>query len=525
MITLDRFLAIDFGSSYLKGMLFHKTLSGLEVIRTEILPVIILDTDEIDPLEYNLIRFVQSFFPEEKKILMNISPESVYIREANVPLTNEKAMKEILPFEMENSVPFPMEEMEALGKIWRKNEKESSNLVCFNVHKNEIHKLIKPFNVGELHINCLSIDNFTISKISSDQNCLQIDIGGKYTLINLISNGFLRLARVLPFGGEHITQELMKLWKWDRQIIEDLKQNILSDLFKDESFTSKEINLKPNQWKDLKTILIHEISEIVREIDNTLLSLVDDEKPEIAILTGGSSQWIGLEDYLSHQINLVVTRPSLGINPSFATVYSMGVHYSGSDKLDFLDTKSAKELSKSPIQWKTFLPHGIIFSLSMFVLILVYFTGIFIDQKRISGYKKILSEKFKSSFGVELSEDENAVAIASSKLKTEKKKTEIYRLFLSQASILDSLQELTENFPNAEELPFVLEQFNFEGNEIQIYGRINEFSELGIIQSRLEKSPLFSNIQILNKRLIAGANKLKVSFKLKLDIVPTKEDP
>ncbi len=90
---------------------------------------------------------------------------------------------------------------------------------------------------------------------------------------------------------------------------------------------------------------------------------------------------------------------------------------------------------------------------------------------------------------------------------------------------MDLLNEATEQFPSSEVLPFVLDQFNFDENEIQIYGRVNEFGEIGIIQAALEKSEKFTNIQVLNKRLITGVNKYKVSFKIKMDIVIPKDEP
>ena len=94
--------------------------------------------------------------------------------------------------------------------------------------------------------------------------------------------------------------------------------------------------------------------------------------------------------------------------------------------------------------------------------------------------------------------------------------------FLNKENILELLLDLNQNFP-AKDFDFILDQFTLDGNIVSIYGRVNEFQDIGAVQSSLEKSQKFKNIKIVNKNLISGVTKFKVRFKIELEIQTSPE--
>ncbi|MBK7056361.1 MAG: PilN domain-containing protein [Leptospiraceae bacterium] len=88
--------------------------------------------------------------------------------------------------------------------------------------------------------------------------------------------------------------------------------------------------------------------------------------------------------------------------------------------------------------------------------------------------------------------------------------------------MLELLLDLNQNFP-AKDFDFILDQFTLDGNIVSIYGRVNEFQDIGAVQSSLEKSQKFKNIKIVNKNLISGVTKFKVRFKIELEIQTSPE--
>ncbi|BDA78900.1 ATPase [Leptospira kobayashii] len=539
MLSFDQYLAIDYGSTFLKGVLFKKVLGKITILRTETLSVVELDENEGDPFEYNIVRFIQSFFPEETNFLINLGIQNLFVRDLSIPLITEKAIKEVLPFEVENLVPYPMEELEVIGKTWRIG-KEASEVISFNVHHSELNRALKPFIKGDLHLNCLSLDSFVLSSLVSknynilikEKSILQLDIGGKYSIFNILHEGKLRHTRQIYMGGEEITEEIVRVLKVDSPRAEEIKHSIDFSIFSDlaseaESRFLTKFSISPVAYKSIKKFIQTKFESIIHEMENSIFSLPENERPELLLLSGGGSIFLDLTELMQSRLGIAVSRYEfLGIDdPTLVTAIATGVHYESRNQVDFLGTGFAKRINTNSFRLSAFKPHLVLISISLLLLLGVFIIGIILDNRKIAANKKILTEKYKIGIGGEISEDEDPLMTAASKLKAEKKKTEIYRLFLSQESILDLLNEATEQFPSSEVLPFVLDQFNFDENEIQIYGRVNEFGEIGIIQAALEKSEKFTNIQVLNKRLITGVNKYKVSFKIKMDIVIPKDEP
>jgi len=539
MFSFDQYLAIDYGSTFLKGVLFKKVLGKVTILRTEKLPVVQLDENEGDPYEYNIVRFIQSFFPEEDRFLLNLGIHNLFVRDLSIPLTSDKAILEVLPFEVENLVPYPMEELEVIGKTWKVG-KENSELICFNVHHSELNRALKPFSKGDLQLSCLSLDSFVISSIISkhhnllihEKTVLQLDIGGKYSILNIVQDGKLRHTRQIYLGGKEITEEIAKILKVDENLAEEIKCSINFSLFNSEENSELELkflkrfSVSDAQLKNIRKLVQAKIESLIHEMENSVFSLNEQERPSLILLSGGGSLFNGLVEQVQNRLNLPVSRYEfLGISdPTLVTAIGTGIHFESRNQVNFLGTGFAKRINSNRFRIGAFKPHLILVGISLILLLGVFFIGIILDNRKISANRKILADKFKSGIGGEISEDEDVLATAASKLKAEKKKTEIYRLFLSKESILDLMNELSEQFPSQEALPFVLDQFNFEDNEIQIYGRVNEFGEIGTIQAAIEKSDKFTNIQILNKRLITGVNKLKVSFKIKIDVVIPKDE-
>lgn len=540
MLSFDQYLAIDYGSTFLKGVLFKKVLGKVVILRTESLPVVELDESEGDPFEYNIIRFIQSFFPEENRFLINLGIHNLFVRDLTVPLVSEKAIQEVLPFEVENLVPYPMEELEVIGKTWRSN-KENSEVISFNVHHSELLRALKPFAKGDLSLSCLSLDSFALSSlvtknfplILAEQSILQLDLGGKYSILNVLFEGKLRHTRQIYIGGEDVSLEIANLLKIELEDARALKESLpIGFLFEtvekseEISFFSK-FHITSTQWKTIRKFILAKIEQLIHEVENSIFSLPETERPSLILLSGGASLYPGLTAYLEETLGIKTGRYEfLGINdPSFVTAVATGTHFESRNRVNFLETGFAKKIHTNRFKLSAFKPHLILVSISLMLLFGVFLIGIILDKRKITANKQVLLEKYKNGIGGELGEEEDPLTEANKKLKAERKKTEIYRLFLSQESVLDVLNEATEQFPSPDVLPFILDQFNFEEKEIQIYGRVNEFGEIGTIQSALEKSEKFTNIQIQNKRLITGVNKFKVSFKIKMDVVTPKDEP
>ena len=510
-----QYLAIDYGTTHIKGILFRQVLGSVTILRHESLQIVSLPEKQTDEYEYNIVRFIQSFFPEESNFLINIAMDNLFIRDLIVPLNSEKAIKEILPFEVENVVPFPIETMVVQGCIWWIG-KEVSNVVAFSVHHDEVEKTFKPFMKNDIQLNCISTDAYSLSsairyhqtRSITEKVVGQLDIGGKLYLI---------------------TEKIAQLLKVDFNKAEEIKLafnfsfEIVEEEFKLEFL--RQNHLTPEQYDGIIQIIQDSFDQIAGEIIKSIYALTPINRPSIIYLSGGGSSFKDATKYLSSRIGTTVTGYTfLELeDPSFTTALGTGYHnrLKKSEKVDFLTPEFSK-LMKNTIRLDAFKPHLIIAGISLFILLTVFFVQMFVDTRKLNAYEEELREKYKQGFGVEAPEDEDVMSLAQSKVKDENKKSEIVRLFLNKENILELLLDLNQNFP-AKDFDFILDQFTLDGNIVSIYGRVNEFQDIGAVQSSLEKSQKFKNIKIVNKNLISGVTKFKVRFKIELEIQTSPE--
>ena len=531
-----QYLAIDYGTTHIKGILFHQVLGSVTILRHESLQIVSLPEKQTDEYEYNIVRFIQSFFPEESNFLINIAMDNLFIRDLIVPLNSEKAIKEILPFEVENVVPFPIETMVVQGCIWWIG-KEVSNVVAFSVHHDEVEKTFKPFMKNDIQLNCISTDAYSLSsairyhqtRSITEKVVGQLDIGGKLCIFNVNSGGLLSHSRFFSGGGYLITEKIAQLLKVDFNKAEEIKLafnfsfEIVEEEFKLEFL--RQNHLTPEQYDGIIQIIQDSFDQIAGEIIKSIYALTPINRPSIIYLSGGGSSFKDATKYLSSRIGTTVTGYTfLELeDPSFTTALGTGYHnrLKKSEKVDFLTPEFSK-LMKNTIRLDAFKPHLIIAGISLFILLTVFFVQMFVDTRKLNAYEEELREKYKQGFGVEAPEDEDVMSLAQSKVKDENKKSEIVRLFLNKENILELLLDLNQNFP-AKDFDFILDQFTLDGNIVSIYGRVNEFQDIGAVQSSLEKSQKFKNIKIVNKNLISGVTKFKVRFKIELEIQTSPE--
>lgn len=534
----EQYLAIDYGTSYIKGVLYKEILGSVTILRSESLKLVRFESDKGDEYEYNIVRFIQSFFPEETTFIINIPLDKIFIRDIVVPLGNEKAVREVIPFEVENVVPFPIEDMVVQGTISR-IETEATRVITFSSHNIDVEKSAIPFSRSDITLKCMSTDPITLSapgkyfytKTIHETHYGQLDIGGKVSIFNILERGRLIHSRFFAGGGDFITDKIRKLLRMSPEEAEDFKHSIKFSIYEpseDEiENLRKRFIISEENINEILNLIKDSIKEIANEVLKSIHTIRSSERPLTIFLSGGGSLFKDTEKILFDLTGFVYKRYDfLDIDDElYNNCVSMSYHYRlrKNEQVNFLTEEFSKRLNKNNFKFSDFKTHIILLGLSLGILSSVFLISILNDKKKIQSQEEVLRERFKQGFGRELTEEDDVMAEALSEVKKEQKKSEIVRLFLGKESILDLIFEITNLFPPKEELNFVLEQFTYDGNEIHIYGKVDEFSDLGTLQNALERSRLFKNIDVQNKRLIQGVTKLRVSFKIKLEIANVSE--
>ncbi|MCB1192079.1 MAG: pilus assembly protein PilM [Leptospiraceae bacterium] len=530
----QRYLTIDYGTTYIKGILYKQAFGSVAILRYEYLNIVPVSESSFDEYEYNITRFIQSFFPEEKNFTINLPADKFFIRKITIPLTAEKAVMEILPFEAENYIPYPVESMVVKGNIYNTKE-DSSELVSFSVLKSEIEDSMAPFNRNDTSLKSISSDSVTLGSIVGyhhgktlqETNIGQLDIGGKICILNAHKDGLLFHSRFFHSGGDFITQKIAEGLKIKYAIAEEIKTQVNFSIFEEDldskyKFLEKN-HLKPEDMDIILNSIKDSLEDIVTEVERSLNSIDEEFFPSVIYLSGGGSLFKDLDKFFTERIGIQFKMYDfLELNSEiFINCLGSGYHYRApkKQKLEFLSSDLGFKFDIGKLNLWQFKIHLSLLSISILILIIGFTIGFYLDEKRIKADKELLRERYEKGFKKKISEDTDVIAEASKDVNQAKKKSEIVRLFLDKEGILDIILELSNNFPPEEEFDYVLDNFAYDKDSIALYGRVNELSEVGKIEDSIEKSNKFTNIKVVNKRLMKGVNRHKVSFKIQFDLV------
>jgi general secretion pathway protein L len=535
-----QYLVIDYGTTHIKGVLLKDSFGNISILRKEILPIVNLQGSEENEYEYNLIRFIQSFFPEERNLHLNIPLENVIVRDLSLQLDEEKVLRSIIPAEVESLLPFPMEMMSTRFCIW-KIEEENSRTITFSVINDNITQTAEPLIKNQKHIRAIYTNLFSLScllfhkreheRIITEEKQAQLDMGGKVSVLNFCLNGKVFFSRYFPIGGETITRKISNRLGISYKDAEEIKMSLSFNIINpgEEAIQklNKQFKLKEGQVQIILSCIMETLKSILAEVKKSFLVIEPKMVPTEIFLSGGTSLLSGINQYFSDSLGIscrnyeLIESDSLGLDKNIYLT-CLGEHYHSKlpskYKVDFMNESISKKVSSSAFQLSKFKPHFILAGIILILFLAVFGISIWNHKSKLRANEEILKSKYEIGFGRKLSDGAEPLAEATAETKKEKDRTEIIRTFYDKDGVLDLILEINNLFPGKEDLDFMLDQFSYDTTSVHIYGRVNELSEIGTIEVALSKSNKFKNIEVMNKRLITGVTKFKASFKIKMDI-------
>jgi len=534
-LFFEQFLVIDYGSTNIKGILYQSGPGGKNVLRVESLPIVNIKPEEnqsgeiLGEYEYNVIRFIQSFFPEEQNFILNIPMDRVYVRDVNVPITNLKVIQEVIPSEVENLVPVSLDEAEVIGNAWDIGE-ENSSVITFTARHDTLESMVIPLMRGTASVKMLSLDSVGLAGILTlldvseyrDRVIGQIDIGGEYTIFNVLKDGKLVYSRLIPFAGNSITHAVADTLGIDVKLAEQKKIDLEIDVSEDgrkaeksEQFYKRNRIEKKDYAKVIKAVR-GVFEDIASDIERSVLSL-PCTSPEFYFLSGGASLHPGAGEFLEKNIEARMRPYPLDMGKSediaiWATAIGTGEHYrlKESQRLDFLSGPFGSTLRRSEFNFN-YLATPILFLAGSIIILLVSFLiSILLDQQQIKGYRRQIVEIAKNIPGMGASEDPIAEAkkICLARLQSVQGQT-------GGVTVLEILRDLTDRTPPPSDLKFELKRFNYIDREVQLEAELDNVAQVGPLQEKYQASPYYSKIEITSRNLLPN-QKVRLTMKLTL---------
>ncbi|NPV26190.1 MAG: type IV pilus assembly protein PilM [Firmicutes bacterium] len=317
-------LGLDIGSSQIKIVEIKKGRRWPRLLKVEVAPTpggAILDGQIVQPRELaeHLRHLLVTAGIKTKRVVGSIGGKNVITRLIKVPVMPTKELQTALRFEAEKYIPVPINELILdyleLGEVLAEGVRQKQ-IMLVAVARAVVETYCQVLLGAGLRPVALEIEplalwrsvggmgKFSSPEATPDIFCLAcLDLGATITNLVICRNKQLQFSRVLSWGGNTITENLMQTFGWDFTRAENEKRSGRvaqpTGLAGDEAVLSTQIRVAiENTLSDLAY-------EVRRSLDYYRVQARDEGVQKI-ILCGGTASLTGLDTYLERELGLPV---------------------------------------------------------------------------------------------------------------------------------------------------------------------------------------------------------------------------
>ncbi|MFC5928087.1 type IV pilus assembly protein PilM [Cryobacterium melibiosiphilum] len=269
---------------------------------------------------------------KSRDVVLGMGNHRVVARDLTVPKMSMKRIRESLPFQVQDLLSVPVAEalldfytiMEVAGD---EAGPQVSGLLIAAV-KDVVLANVKSVQLAGLTPVEVDLIPFALSRAihrgaATDDVIVQIDVGAGTTSVLITAAGIPQFVRLIPAGGDDVTQALMVRLALDAQPADALKLTLGLDPVAHEAETgrSAETLAAATLVHDVTTELLNSLRNTVNYFTNTRHTLTVTR----IVLTGGGARLDGFREALAGLTRLPVEAP----DPVGAVHLARGLHAEG----------------------------------------------------------------------------------------------------------------------------------------------------------------------------------------------------
>ncbi len=360
---------IDIGKSALKAVKMKKIKDQVEITAIDIIEydqsAEAENVDKEEQVRQALNEFQARNKVKNEKIYVSIPGQATFNRMINIPPVEAKRIKEIVSYEAQQQIPFPINDVlwdyQLIGSA-KQNKAEEREVMLFAVRREIINNFLGNISGAKLHVDGIQIAplalyNFIRYERPELNACVAIDIGAQNTDLVVVDGDKLWL-RALPYAGNDITKALQKRFNIPYAEAEKLKLK----------------SGKTKQAKKIFDVMKPVLQDIVGEIHRSVgfyKSMSKEIKFETMIFMGNVTKLADFEQFFSQKLEYQIeilsdlkrirVSPKINVNlfqtniPSFAIALGLCIQGLGLSQNKIRLLPEEVRLEKSLAQQKPIL--------------------------------------------------------------------------------------------------------------------------------------------------------------------------
>lgn len=541
-------IGVDIGSSQIKVVEIQTTSNGF-VVNQYIIHQLSLNPNhdrDIETIEF-LRELSAKYDPSDTRYCVALRQDQVAIRNKIFPFTDRLTIGKTLPLELEDDIPFPLENSIFDSKIIRTLGNSSEVLACATP-KHHVAKMLQLMNDSGINPEVISTEgvafanlferwnepppHFPMTGIADEKTerklRIVLNMGYAKTLICAFEGDSLIAVRSLLWGGKNIAESIAK--KYEIPLLEATREMELKAFI---------LTTKQETSYDVKVFsetIAKSVREMVRDLQLSLLELRSEFNATILQIemTGGISLIQGLGPYLTQQLELPVNRvhtlehfPQIYFEKTDVTDSRLGVALGlaieglkrpRNPAINFLKSEFAKQshrLQKFIDQWGTSLK--LLATITVFLYLWSYLRVDFSSALVVKAEDKLretavsiggLTKKTATPKNINKKINENKKNIAAVKA---------IQGAYQMNSALEIFKRISENSPDKNSVKIDLKKFHVLEDLVTMEGYVNDTKEANLLVQTLNGIAADGRVQPIKATIPTESKKTTFSVNFRVD--------
>lgn len=506
-----RILGLEFGSWSIKAVEMESKWRRLDILDFHEAKLPLHIQNPVEDYKEALSELLSKLPSHPEKTVASLLPAQAALRFLTIPVKQRKKAEQMYRFELEDTVPFRLEEAVVEHHINRVGE---GSLVFAAIAPKRFVQLQLDWckSIG-LEPDWLTFDgmgtiNLFLASLQGAENAasneplMLLDAGHTKTNIAVIDQGILKFFRSVPIGGFALTKAIALNQSVPLEEAESLKAEI--DL---------------GQSGELVDLARQSLGPLITDLNHTLVSFRNQYQitPKNLVLTGGTSKLKGLTSFLAEATGLATERfrPFSGLNVKaelqkhdefrFAEAWGRAMVFARKSPLlfNFRKGELAKQTSLNEVSEIFKNPHiiklmqfGAVFALILFLHVNI---ASYLAQKQsndaLEALRKVFTETFRT-IPVKVRNTLTANPADLKKFVDQKTKDLDQKLALASRNrvpMASVIKQISGTFPN--EVRVDVNTLQLDDKSLLLEGVLYD-GDLNLVTENLKKLPTLSEVSL-----------------------------
>ncbi|MEM7683143.1 MAG: type IV pilus assembly protein PilM [Planctomycetota bacterium] len=298
---------IEVGSDAIKAVKLSRDGDSLVMSDFAVVPYAqVLTTPDVDAEEsirLGLDQFLQQHEMGKAAVVASVPGNLAFARFAKLPPVEPKKVREIVRFEAQQQIPFPIDEVEWDYQVFQQEDSPDVEVGIFAITKERVARFLSNFRSQDLRLDALTLSpvavynafSYETAEAPPETGTVLLDVGTVSTDVIVVEPGSIWL-RTFSMGGNHFTEALVRQFKISFAKAEKLKR---------EAATSK-------YAKQIFQAMKGVYADLVQEVQRSLgyYQSINRESNVAQVLGLGSTFRLpGLVKYVQQNLQMPVHRP------------------------------------------------------------------------------------------------------------------------------------------------------------------------------------------------------------------------